>query len=177
MKKEKILEELALKIIKKEISKDEVDIVAHSMGGLVARSFIQSSKHLNEVRNFVMVGTPNSGSASTYPIWEGGDPMEVDILLGGTFAIIFFNEGDISMLKWNILYFLFTIFCVFLSVKMKSTSILSINTLFLLLYISYNVNEYFSNSVSFPFLIIVLGFIFLLFGYLAFHFNKKYIKN
>ncbi len=63
---------------KRLTGKDEVDIVAHSMGGLVARSFIQSSKHLNEVRNFVMVGTPNSGSASTYPIWEGGDPILVD---------------------------------------------------------------------------------------------------
>ncbi len=43
-----------------------VNIVAHSMGGLVTRSLIQSSKYQNNIRKFLMLGTPNHGSHSTF---------------------------------------------------------------------------------------------------------------
>ncbi len=51
-----------------------VNIVAHSMGGLVARSYIQSDgyKQRNDVENLIMIGTPNKGSSDVYPVWEGG---------------------------------------------------------------------------------------------------------
>ncbi|MDP2365585.1 MAG: hypothetical protein Q8M94_17685, partial [Ignavibacteria bacterium] len=44
----------------------EVNIVAHSMGGLVTRSYIQSSSYQNNIYKFVMLGTPNYGSYSVY---------------------------------------------------------------------------------------------------------------
>jgi len=41
----------------------KVDIVAHSMGGLVTRTYIQTSGlYGNNIRNFIMLGTPNHGS-------------------------------------------------------------------------------------------------------------------
>jgi pimeloyl-ACP methyl ester carboxylesterase len=51
-----------------------VDIVAHSMGGLLVRSYIQSEQYNNDIGKFAMVGTPNHGSLNVYDIWEGGDP-------------------------------------------------------------------------------------------------------
>ncbi len=49
-----------------------VDIVAHSMGGLVTRSYLQSSAYAHDVNKFAMVGTPNKGSDNVYYIFWGG---------------------------------------------------------------------------------------------------------
>jgi len=48
----------------------KIDIVGHSMGGLVARSYIQKygAEKLNKV---VLVGTPNMGAVDAYGVWEG----------------------------------------------------------------------------------------------------------
>ncbi|MCX6159103.1 MAG: hypothetical protein NTY74_14075 [Ignavibacteriae bacterium] len=43
-----------------------VNIVAHSMGGLVTRSYIQSNQYTNNIKKFLMLGTPNHGSFSAY---------------------------------------------------------------------------------------------------------------
>lgn len=57
----------------KEISgKSKVDIIAHSMGGLVARAYIEGGHYENDVANFIMLGTPNYGSSDVYTLWEGG---------------------------------------------------------------------------------------------------------
>ena len=60
----------------------KVHIIAHSMGGLVARAYIQGDEYANrnDVDKLVMVGTPNLGSSNPYYIWEGGDPKLVDDL-------------------------------------------------------------------------------------------------
>ena len=50
----------------------KVDIVAHSMGGLIARSYIQGSRYRDDVDQLVMLGTPNYGSGDVYTLWEGG---------------------------------------------------------------------------------------------------------
>ncbi|MEK7180575.1 MAG: hypothetical protein AAB706_03800 [Patescibacteria group bacterium] len=50
----------------------KVDIIAHSMGGLVARAYIQGSNYRNDVDQFFMLGTPNYGSSDAYGVWEGG---------------------------------------------------------------------------------------------------------
>ncbi|MDA3840778.1 MAG: hypothetical protein PF572_06880 [Patescibacteria group bacterium] len=62
-------------LIKKAITLNntsKVNIVAHSMGGLVARSYIQSDEYDNDVDNLFMIGTPNHGSSDIYSVWEGG---------------------------------------------------------------------------------------------------------
>src|SRR3989344_3469747 len=55
-------------------SSTKVNIIAYSMGGLVARSYIQSDDYedRNDVNHFVMLGTPNYGSSDVYTLWEGG---------------------------------------------------------------------------------------------------------
>lgn len=60
----------------------QVNIVAHSTGGLVVRSYIQSDayKDRNDIKKFVMVATPNLGAVNAYYLWEGGDPKLADNL-------------------------------------------------------------------------------------------------
>ncbi len=52
---------------------DKVDVVAHSMGGLVARQYIQSDDYGHDVRKLIFLGTPHLGAPKTYLMWEGGE--------------------------------------------------------------------------------------------------------
>lgn len=58
---------------KRETGSKKVDIVAHSMGGLVARYYIEKVQKTANVRKLVMLGTPNRGSCNAYYSWEGAD--------------------------------------------------------------------------------------------------------
>lgn len=52
-----------------------VDIVAHSMGGLVALSYVQTS---NDVDRLIMLGTPIGGSVNAFGLMELADPIGLD---------------------------------------------------------------------------------------------------
>jgi len=52
---------------------DKVDLVAHSMGGLVARQYIQSDAYEGDVDQLIFLGTPHLGAPKAYPIWEAGE--------------------------------------------------------------------------------------------------------
>jgi len=52
---------------------DKVDIVAHSMGGLVARQYIQSDAYDHDVDQLIFLGTPHLGAPKAYLMWEGGE--------------------------------------------------------------------------------------------------------
>jgi pimeloyl-ACP methyl ester carboxylesterase len=50
----------------------KVDIVAHSMGGLIARIYIQTLGGRDRVKNLIMLGTPHLGSATIFErLWNG----------------------------------------------------------------------------------------------------------
>lgn len=51
----------------------EVDLVAHSMGGLVAREYIQSGQYGHDVDQAIFLGTPHKGAPKAYLIWEAGE--------------------------------------------------------------------------------------------------------
>lgn len=51
---------------------EKVDLVAHSMGGLVARQYIQSNHYGNDVDQLIFLGTPHKGSPKSYLQWEAG---------------------------------------------------------------------------------------------------------
>jgi pimeloyl-ACP methyl ester carboxylesterase len=51
---------------------EKVDIVAHSMGGLVARSYIQSTDYDQDVDQLIFLGTPHNGAPTSYLQWEAG---------------------------------------------------------------------------------------------------------
>ena len=52
----------------------KVDIVAHSMGGHVARAYAQSGpQYRNDIDQLITLGTPHEGAADAYTVWESGD--------------------------------------------------------------------------------------------------------
>ena len=52
---------------------NKVDLVAHSMGGLVARQYIQSDAYEQDVDQLIFLGTPHLGAPKAYLMWEGGE--------------------------------------------------------------------------------------------------------
>ncbi len=52
---------------------EKVHVVAHSMGGLVARSYIETEKEKNRISTLVTVGTPHEGTVLAYPAWSAGN--------------------------------------------------------------------------------------------------------
>jgi len=49
-----------------------VDIVAHSMGGLLAREYVQGDMYEHDVDQLITVSTPHKGSSDGYVAYEGG---------------------------------------------------------------------------------------------------------
>lgn len=50
-----------------------VDLVGHSMGGLVAGQYIASDEYADDVDQAVFIATPFLGAPKTYKIWESGE--------------------------------------------------------------------------------------------------------
>src|SRR3989344_325629 len=50
----------------------KVDIVAHSMGGLVAAQYVASDSYAKDVDQIFFLGTPIAGAPKAYKTWEGG---------------------------------------------------------------------------------------------------------
>jgi hypothetical protein len=66
--------EQLLKTLINRITPDgKVDIVGHSMGGLLGRAYIEESKENNKVEKFMSVGSPHTGTLLAYPAWSGGE--------------------------------------------------------------------------------------------------------
>lgn len=65
------LEEYVRKTVLKDRSDTKVDLVGHSLGGLVARFSAQRSPDL--VNTLITVGTPHNGAVDAYRAWEGVD--------------------------------------------------------------------------------------------------------
>lgn len=61
-----------IQVIKNICQCGKVDIIAHSMGGLVAREYIQSNSYQNDVDQLIFLGTPHIGAPKAYLSWEGG---------------------------------------------------------------------------------------------------------
>ncbi len=66
---------LAQKIqsVKQTCGCSHVDLIAHSMGGLVALQYIEGSNYQNDVDQLFLVATPLMGAPKAYLAWEGGE--------------------------------------------------------------------------------------------------------
>src|SRR3989344_179964 len=69
------IEEIATQFVKPVVDEavradEEINIVAHSMGGLVIRSYIQQYGSRG-IRKIAFLGTPHRGSVDAYYLWEG----------------------------------------------------------------------------------------------------------
>ncbi|MDP1833388.1 MAG: alpha/beta fold hydrolase [Candidatus Moranbacteria bacterium] len=62
-----------IEAIRKQTKISKVDVVAHSMGGLVARAYIEGDDYGNDVDKMITLGTPHHGSPESYLKWEAGE--------------------------------------------------------------------------------------------------------
>ncbi len=92
-------------------------------------------------------------------------------VLGAAFSRVFDSR------PWELFYFLLVLGGLFLSVYMKSRSILVLSALFLVAHITYITSEYFANSLGWPISLVILGFVFIGLGYASVTINKKYIAH
>ena len=51
---------------------NKVNVIAHSMGGLVTREYIESDQYREDIEKFIMAGTPNHGATNAIPRWKYG---------------------------------------------------------------------------------------------------------
>lgn len=51
----------------------KVDLVGHSMGGLVGRAYLQETNTDNKLDKMLTVGSPHQGVVQAYPAWSGGE--------------------------------------------------------------------------------------------------------
>jgi pimeloyl-ACP methyl ester carboxylesterase len=56
-----------------EFDCSKVDLVAHSMGGLIARQYIAGEYYENDIDQLIFIATPHRGAPKSYLMWEGGE--------------------------------------------------------------------------------------------------------
>lgn len=85
-----------VELVKFRTGRNKVNIVAHSMGGLVAREYINNGGE-SSVHKLIMIGTPNHGTyggANTLCELVGGASVECAEMRAGSDFITFLNSGD-----------------------------------------------------------------------------------
>ena len=75
---------------------EKVDLVAHSMGGLLVKEYLNSYNG-NSVGKFIDIGTPHAGSPSAYKILTYGDNLGVNRF----FDLININKNEIFEISQN----------------------------------------------------------------------------
>ncbi len=66
--------------IKTQTSHTKVDIISHSMGGLLSKSYIKN--HGDSLNKFIDIGTPHIGSIKSFKILNYGDNLNASIFYG-----------------------------------------------------------------------------------------------
>ena len=67
---------------------DEIYLVGHSLGGVVARLWAQDNKSDGRIKQVINLGSPNLGSVETYSVWNGGEVLEYDGVSSVAFQIL-----------------------------------------------------------------------------------------
>ena len=67
---------LSDKINSSTVSDEKVNIVGHSMGGLVASDYLVKQDQGTKTNSLLAVGSPLKGAVQAYPAWVGGDIWE-----------------------------------------------------------------------------------------------------
>ncbi|MDE1874687.1 MAG: hypothetical protein KGH68_01315 [Patescibacteria group bacterium] len=74
---------------------EKVDVIAHSMGGLVVRAYAQSPDYAGDINKVVFLGTPHHGAPEAYLAAEGGQfgSSLSDALLKALFTLYAREQG------------------------------------------------------------------------------------
>lgn len=60
------------------VENERVHAVGHSLGGLVARNYLEQSGNAHLLDRFMTVGSPHKGTAYAYPAWSAGEIWNAD---------------------------------------------------------------------------------------------------
>jgi len=82
--------------IKEKTGSDKVDVIAHSMGGLLIKEYIKTYNG-NFINKFIDIGTPHNGSPKSYKILTYGDNLNASILFG----LVGLNSERIKIVSQN----------------------------------------------------------------------------
>lgn len=70
----------------------KIDLLGHSLGGLVARAYVQRNPDTNKVDRLITLGSPHKGVPQVYKAWEGADLhnlSNVPVRLGAELLLAF----------------------------------------------------------------------------------------
>ncbi|MCW1949535.1 MAG: hypothetical protein KIH89_003805 [Candidatus Shapirobacteria bacterium] len=67
---------------------DEIYLVGHSLGGVVARLWAQDNSDNGNIKKIITLGSPNLGSLDAYSVWNGGKVLKNNGLSSVIFNII-----------------------------------------------------------------------------------------
>lgn len=70
---------------------EKVYVVGHSMGGLVARSYLVHEADQNRIEKLLTVGTPHNGATVAYPALAGGEHWSDDIVMKIPFTLMLYT--------------------------------------------------------------------------------------
>ena len=74
-----------------------INLIGHSLGGLVARAWTQTGTNQSDVSHLITAGTPNAGAAQSYRAWSAGDlPQENSLLWLGERLILELNRRSFA---------------------------------------------------------------------------------
>jgi len=76
----------------------EVDLVAHSMGGLVAKSYIAQNSG-DKIGNLIFIGTPHLGAPKAFKALMYGDDMGINIVDSAPFRLL--NPAKVKYISQN----------------------------------------------------------------------------
>ncbi len=78
----------ALKRSSVPVDYSQVDLLCHSMGGLIGRAYVQSENYAGAVARLMLVAVPQYGSVAAYYAYEGGDSTLIGIPVQDAQAMI-----------------------------------------------------------------------------------------
>jgi PKD repeat protein len=95
--------------VKLETKSPKVDVIAHSMGGLLVRAYVEDLGSRTDgspifydidgrrdLRRVAFVGTPHRGAAVPYYLWEGGDPQQADLVQGAAYYYLYARTSQLQ---------------------------------------------------------------------------------
>ncbi|MCH7560324.1 MAG: DUF2157 domain-containing protein [Thaumarchaeota archaeon] len=110
---------------------------------------------------------------------EGGNERLLGALYlfgsGGLLGAAFSQIND-SVL-WQIIFLLIVFGGLFLSIYMKSRSVLVMSTLFLIAHVIFITNKYFADSLGWPISLVILGLVIIGLAYSSITINNRFIKS
>ncbi len=77
-----------IELAKKISGGRKVDIICHSMGGLVSRTYFQSKSYKYDVEKAIFIATPHTGAANTYSFWKEGKVLSKKDVESQLFTLI-----------------------------------------------------------------------------------------